>query len=124
MPTTPEAKAFPVSHLPVLRGLIDQLGIHTIVDRLLPTHPLSRVSDADCIVAMMLNILSGCVALFRMDWRFARTDVDLLLGEGREADAFDDNRLSAALDHLDALGTDSVLTEVVRTILERVARSW
>lgn len=120
--TAPETQAFPVAHLPVLRALMDQLGIPAILDAALPKHRLSRVSDADCVVAMMLNILCGRVALFRMDWWLARTDVELLLGEGREADAFDDNRLSAALDHLDALGTDSVLTEVVRRFLDRPGR--
>lgn len=83
---------------------------------------LSRVSDADCVVVMMLNILCGRVALFRMDEWLARTDVELLLGPGREADAFDDNRLSMALDHLDALGTDTVLTSVVQRYLRRPNR--
>ena len=122
MPTLPEFSAIPVGHLPVLRALIDRLGIHDILDRSLPKHALSRVSDADCVVAMMLNILCGRVALFRMDGWLARTDVELLLGEGRSADAFDDNRLSAALDHLDDLGTDRVLTEVVGAFLKQPGR--
>jgi len=122
MPTLPEFSAIPVAHLPVLRALIDRLGIHDILDRSLPKHPLSRVSDADCVVAMMLNILCGRVALFRMDGWLARTDVELLLGAGRAADAFDDNRLSAALDHLDDLGTDRVLTDIVGDFLKQPDR--
>ncbi len=74
MPTLPEFSAIPVAHLPVLRALIDRLGIHDILDRSLPKHPLSRVSDADCVVAMMLNILCGRVALFRMDGWLARVN--------------------------------------------------
>jgi transposase len=112
----------PVAHLPVLRALIDQLGIHAIIDEVLPQHSLSRVSDADCVVAMMLNILCGRVALFRMDHWVGRTDVELLLGAGREADAFDDNRLAAALDHIDAKGTDSLLSAVVKRYLTRAGR--
>ena len=91
----PEIQACPVAHLPALRALIDQLGIHEIVEKALPKHPLSRVSDADCVVVMMLNTLCGRVALFRMDEWVGRTDFELLLGPGRDADAFDDNRLSA-----------------------------
>ncbi|MDP2317232.1 MAG: DUF4277 domain-containing protein [Pseudomonadota bacterium] len=112
----------PVAHLPVLRALIDHLGIHAIIDEALPQHRLSRVSDADCVVTMMLNILCGRVALFRMDHWVGRTDVELLLGKGREADAFDDSRLAAALDHLDATGTDSLLAAVVQRYLERPGR--
>lgn len=112
----------PVAHLPVIRALIDQLEIHSILDAALPQHPLSRVSDADCVVAMMLNVLCGRVALFRMDEWIGRTDVELLLGPGREADAFDDNRLAAALDHIDAVGTDALLTAVVKAYLARPGR--
>ncbi len=119
---TPEIQGAPVAHLPVIRGLIDQLGIHEIINELLPMHPLARVSDADCVVTMMLNVLCGRVALFRMDWWLARTDAELLLGPGKPADAFDDNRLSAALDHIDDIGTDKLLTAVVKRYLERPGR--
>lgn len=115
MPSTePEIQAAPVAHLPVLRALIDELGIHAIIDEFLPQHPLSRVSDADCVVTMILNVLCGRVALFRMDEWLARTDAELLLGPGCPADAFDDSRLAASLDHVDALGTDNLITAVVR----------
>lgn len=115
--TDSDLQAVPVAHLPVLRALIDQLGIHEILDAALPKHPLSRVSDADCVVAMMLNVLCGRVALFRMDQWMGRTDTELLLGPGRDADAFDDNRLAAALDHIDVVGTDWLLTGVVQRYL-------
>lgn len=122
MPSQPDIHSVPVAHLPVLRALIDRLGIHAIIDAALPRHALSRVSDADCVVTMMLNVLCGRVALFRMDEWMARTDVELLLGPGREADAFDDYRLAAALDHIDKVGTDTLLTEVVKAYLDRPGR--
>ena len=121
-PSDPEIHFAPVAHLPVLRDLIDQLDIHGIIDDILPKHALSRVSDADCVATMMLNILCGRVASIRMDEWLARTDAELLLGKGREADAFDDNRLSAALDHIDAIGTDVVLTAIVKRYLDRTDR--
>ena len=109
----PEIVSAPIAHFPVLRGLIDELGIPAILDEFLPKHTLSRVSDADCVVTMILNILCGRVALFRMDEWLARTDAELLLGAGRQADAFVDDRLAACLDHLDAVGTDTLLTGVL-----------
>ncbi len=122
MLTDADFESIPVAHLPVLRALIDQLGIHEILDAALPKHALSRVSDADCVVTMMLNVLCGRVALFRMDQWIGRTDTELLLGEGRDAEAFADSRLAAALDHLDAFGTDSLLTAVVQRYLDGPTR--
>jgi transposase len=123
MPTSDlEIQGVPVAHLPVLRALIDELGIHSIIDAALPKHALSRVSDADCVVTMMLNVLCGRVALYRMDEWLGRTDVELLLGPGREADAFDDSRLAIALDHVDTIGTDWLLTAVVKEYLDRPNR--
>ena len=43
MPTLPEFSAIPVGHLPVLRALIDRLGIHDILDRSLPKLPGEKV---------------------------------------------------------------------------------
>lgn len=64
---TPELFSLPALHLPVIRGVIDQLGIREVIDHHLPKHSLAKVSDADCIKAMLLPILSGRQALWRMD---------------------------------------------------------
>jgi transposase len=115
-------ETYPVGHLPVMRAAMEKLGLIEILDRLLPQHALSRVSDASCITVMLLNILSGRLALFRMDEWLSRTDTGLLLGEGLEADAFNDTRLALALDHLDAVGTDCVMGEVVQAYLSQEDR--
>ena len=60
-------RVLPVGHLPVIRGLIDRLGFKEVIDRYLPQHPLAKVSDAECVVAMILNILSGRQSIWRID---------------------------------------------------------
>jgi len=50
------------------------------------------------------------------------TDVELLIGEGCEADFFHDTRLGTALDRLDDLGTDLVMGRVVEVYLAREDR--
>jgi len=98
----PTLQAFAVAHLPLIRAIVDDLGIVKAVEARSPKHPLARVSDAQCLVVMMLNILCGRVALFRMNDWLDRTDVKLLLGPDAPADAFNDTRLGACLDHLGA----------------------
>ena len=82
----------PIGHLPVLRGILDALGIPEVVNEHLPRHSLVPVSDADCVAAMVLNILSGRVALWRMDEWLGQLDAELVLGEGVDASAFHDSR--------------------------------
>ena len=106
-----------LKHLPLVREAIDQLGIYGALERLLPMDGRSRVSDADCVAVMILNILHGRVALFRMGEWLDGQCLDVLLGEDCSADAFGDLRLGGALDRIHKLGTDEVLSTVVHDYL-------
>lgn len=107
----------PVAHLPLIRAVIDQLKIPAVLDELLPADPRSRVSDAECVTVMLLNILEGRIALYDMERWLARTDVELLLGAGASAEGFNDTRLAACLDHIAETGTESVLSRVVQAYM-------
>jgi transposase len=119
LPADLRVEARPVAHLPLIRHVIEQLQIPDVLDELLPRDPRSRVSDADCVTVMLLNILEGRVALYDMEKWLARTDPELLLGPDRPADAFNDARLATCLDHIADVGTEEVLSGVVRRYLER-----
>ena len=108
----------PVFHLPVVGAVVDALHITEVIDELCPQDPRARVSDAACVKLMVLNILQGRVALYRMDRWLDRTDPEVLLGPGCAADAFSDARLAAALDHLYEAGTDEVFTGVMVRYLQ------
>jgi hypothetical protein len=58
IPADLDITALPVGHLPVVRAAIDALGFKAVVDKFLPKHPLANASDAECVIAMVLNILS------------------------------------------------------------------
>jgi len=104
-------------HLPIIREAIGQLGIYRKITEELPHDPRSRVSHADCVVVMILNILFGRVALYRMNEWLVGKDVDVVLGEGLEAEWFTDDRLASALDKIYYYGPDDLLSEVVRGYL-------
>ena len=112
-----EIRSLAVGHLPLIRACIDHLGIVDVLNAHLPRHPLAKASDAECVAVMILNIMSGRVGLWRMDQRFEHIDIELLLGEGVKAEWFHDNRLGRALDHIDAAGTDTLLSDVVLNYL-------
>lgn len=102
----------PVCHLPIVREVIERLGIHATLAHILPRDKRMVVSDADCVTVMILNILRGRVALYRMDRWLGSTDLDVVVAEGCPADAFNDDRLAATLDRIWDYGTDNVLSEI------------
>lgn len=106
-------------HLPVVRAVIDRLGIYKILNQLLPIDKQRmRVGDADCVILMIFNILHGRVALYKMDEWLANFDAEVLLGEDCPADAFGDARLAAALDRIFEFGPDNVLSEIASAWLQ------
>ncbi len=107
-----------VRHLPAVRFYADLLGIPQVIEAICPKHDQSRVSDAECVMAMIYNILDGRVALYAMDTWCANADVELLIGEGCEPDAFNDTRLAVALDHIDEAGTDAIMAGVIERYLQ------
>ncbi len=49
----------PLGHLPLVTARVDDLGITQALDELLPKAPWSKGSDADCVLAMVRDILGG-----------------------------------------------------------------
>lgn len=117
IPSDLDILARPVAHLPFVRAVVDQLGILEAIEERCPRHPLNRVSDAQCVLALVLNVLCGRPALYRMDEWLGRLDVEVLFGVDTPAEAFNDTRLAEALDHLDEVGTDTLLADIVRAYL-------
>lgn len=113
VPPDTQILAANLRHLPVVRGAIDALGIVDVIDGLIPPDPRNLVSHGECVAAMILNILDDRVALYGMAEQLEALDAELLLGPGRPAGAFSDDRLAKALDRLFQAGTDEVFTEVV-----------
>lgn len=112
-------RPLPVRHLPFLRQAIEELGIPEIIDRLSPADPRHLVSDGECAIVMILNILGGRVTLYEMASWLEDTDVELLLGEGADAAHFHDDRLGHCLDRLFSVGTEFIFSEVAQGVLQR-----
>ena len=119
---TLQTTSLPAGHLPVIRGCMDLLGFKEVIDGRLPKHDLAKVSDAECVMALVVDILSGRLALWRMDKWLEKLDVELVMGKGVEPGWFHDTRLGQCLDRIDAVGTDTLLGEIVTRYLQRPER--
>lgn len=117
-----DIQARPLGHLPLAMAILDALGITDALNEHLPKDPRSNVSDADCVAIMVLNVLSGRTALYRMENWTKRLPVDVLVGPHAAPEDFSDARLARALDHLHSAGTDTLLSSVVSRYLKREDR--
>jgi hypothetical protein len=107
-----DIRSLAVVRLPLVRAFMPQLGIFDVLDEYLLRHTLAKTSHAECVAAMVLNTLTGRVALWRMDGCFESIDVDLITGDRVQAERFHDNRLECALDQNHQVGTDTLLSAV------------
>lgn len=117
-----DIEAVPLGHLPLITGVLDELGVTAVLNELLPKDPRCNVSDADCVVAMVLNILGGRTALYRMEQWTKKLPVDVLIGAHCSPKDFSDARLASTLDPVFEAGTDNVLSGVVKRYLSREDR--
>jgi transposase len=106
-----------LAHLPLAAEYIRRLGILSAVDAALPRDGRNKVSDAECVALMILNILSGRVGLYHMGPWLEATDPAVVIGEGCEPGLFSDARLAGTLDRIFAYGPDNLLTDVVLSYL-------
>jgi len=103
--------------LPLIAEYTRRLGILRAVEEALPRDGRNKVSHAECVGLMMLNILSGRVGLYHMGPWLEVMDGTVLLGEGCDPRFFSDARLAGTLDRIFDYGPDNLLTDVVTSYL-------
>jgi hypothetical protein len=60
----------PVAHLPLVLGVLRRLEVATVIDRLLPPHPAHVFSSGRGVEALILAILDGDHALYKVGQRW------------------------------------------------------
>src|SRR2546430_3358635 len=56
----------PVAHLPLVLGVLRRLEVATVIDRLIPPHPAHVLSCGRGVEALVLAILDGDHALYKV----------------------------------------------------------
>jgi len=65
----------PVAHLPLVLGVLRKLDIAELVDAIMPPHPEQIVSAGRAVEALVLAILDGHHALYKVGRRLDERDV-------------------------------------------------
>jgi transposase len=95
-----------LDHLGLVAGVIDELGLVELTNKLVEEKPHRYISTGQVLKAMILNGLGFISApLYLFSEFFESKPIEHLLGEGVKATHLNDVRLGRTLDELYAYGT-------------------
>jgi transposase len=108
----------PVAHLPLVLGVLRRLEIATVIDCLIPPHPAHGLSCGRGVEALVLAILDGHHALYKVGRRLEERGMVTLLQPELTRAALNDYRLGHILDALFAANLNKVFGVVALKALE------
>jgi transposase len=111
-------RVHPVAHLPLVLGVLRRLEVATIIDRLIPSNPAHVLSGGRGVEALVLAILDGHHALYKVGIRLEERGLLPLLQEGLGRASVHDYRLGQILDALFAANLNRVFGAVALKALE------
>jgi transposase len=117
MATTIE-QIHPVAHLPLVLGVLRRLEVATIIDRLIPPHPAHGLSCGRGVEALVLAILDGHHALYKVGRRLEERGMVTRLQPGLTRIALNDYRLGHILEALFAANLNKVYGAIALQALE------
>src|SRR5438093_5968139 len=108
----------PIAHLPLVLGVLRRLEVATVVDHLIPPHPAHVLSCGRGVEALVLAILDGDHALYKVGKRLEERGMLALLQPGLTRAALNDYRLGHILDALFAANLNRVFSALALQALE------
>jgi transposase len=108
----------PVAHLPLILGVLRRLEVAIIIDRLIPPHPAHVLSCGRGVEALVLAILDGHHALYKVGHRLEERGMVSLLQPGLTRAALHDYRLGHILDALFAANLNQIFGVIALKALE------
>jgi len=100
----------PVAHLPLILGILRKLEVMAVIDTVLPPHPDHVISCGRGGEALVLAILDGDHALYKVGQRLEERGMLSLLQAGLRRESLNDSRLGQILDALFAANLNRVLS--------------
>jgi len=116
----------PVAHLPLVLGVLRRLEVATVIDHLITPHPAHVVSCGHGVEALVLAILDGDHALYKVGKRLEERGMVSLLQPGLTRASLHDYRLGHILDALFAANLNRVFSAIALNALKvyAIATPW
>jgi transposase len=113
----------PVAHLPLVLGVVRKLNVAALIDTFCPPHPAHVLSCGRGVEALLLAILDGHHALYKVGARLEERGMLPLLQPGLQRASLHDYRLGQILDALFAAQLNRVFGAIALNALEVYALS-
>jgi transposase len=113
----------PVAHLPLVLGVMRKLNVAALIDTFCPPHPAHVLSCGRGVEALLLAILDGHHALYKVGARLGDRGMIPLLQPGLTRASLHDYRLGQILDALFAANLNRVFGAIALNALEVYALS-
>jgi transposase len=116
----------PVAHLPLVLGVVRKLNVAALIDTFCPPHPAHVLSSGRGVEALLLAILDGHHALYKVGARLEERGMVSLLQPGLTRASLHDYRLGQILDALFAANLNRVFAAIALNTLEvyAIATPW
>ena len=111
----------PVAHLPLVLGVLRKLAVAQLIDTLIPPNPAHVLSSGRGVEALVLAILDGHHALYKVGRRLDERGMLPLLQPGLERPSVHDTRLGQILEALFAANLNRVFGAIALTALKTYA---
>ena len=109
-----------LDHLGLVAGIIDELGLVELTDKILTGKPRVHMTTGQVVKAMLLNCMGFVSApLYLFSEFFESKPTEHLLGAGVKAEHLNDDRLGRALDELYEYGTSQFFLEASMAAVEK-----
>ena len=112
---------YPLAHVPLVLGVLRRLAVATVMDRLIPPHPAYGLSPGRGVEALVLAILDGHHALYKVGQRLDERGMAARLQPGLTRASLHDSRLGHMLDALCAANLNTVCSAIALKALEGYA---
>jgi transposase len=116
----------PVAHLPLVLGVVRKLKVAALIDTFCPPHPAHVLSCGRGVEALLLAILDGHHALYKVGARLEERGMVSLLQPGLTRASLQDYRLGQILEALFAANLNRVFGAIALNALEvyAIATPW
>jgi Domain of unknown function (DUF4277) len=116
----------PVAHLPLVLGVLRKLHVAQLIETVIPPNPAPVLSCGRGVEALVLAILDGHHALYKVGRRLDERGMFPLLQPGLASTAVHDTRLGQILDALFAAKLNQVFSAIALKALETyaIATPW